>query len=249
VVEPSTMSISAGVSSVSLKSEVEAIVSKPINAGEYELVTYESIAIGHGGVHSNNPWLHELPDPISKVAWDNYIMMSPATAKDKTFDAELTGINQVDPNKRVLKVTVNGHEEFLPVVVVPGMHNQVIAIALGYGRSEKVGMAAANTGKNAYKFVTFNTNNNTFSYHNPVVMEKTADTYPVAITQTHHSYEARKIIREYTLGDLKANPAQLINDRRHELQHYVTKSWEHHGEHTDIKDPSEFDARQFELDF
>lgn len=247
VFEPETRTIAAGVSGVSLKPEVEAKVSKPINSGDFEILVYESIAIGHGGVHSNNPWLHELPDPISKVAWDNFIMMSPATAKDKTYDAELTGINQVDPNKRVLKINVNGKEEELPVVVIPGMHNQVIAVALGYGRSEKVGMAAHNTGKNAYKFLGYN--GETFSYSNPVTIEKTSNTYPVAITQTHHSYEARPIIREYTLNQFKENPLELVNTRRNELKHYVHKSWEHHEEHKDLTKASEFDARQFELDF
>lgn len=247
VVEPSERSISAGVSSISLKPEIETIVSKPINSGDFELLVYESIALGHGGVHSNNPWLQELPDPITKATWDNYIMMSPATAKDKTFDAELTGINQVDPNKRVLKITVNGKEGTLPVVVIPGMHNNVIAVALGYGRSANVGMAANNTGKNAYPFVTFN--GQTYSYSNPVTIEKTAEKYPVAITQTHHSYEARPIIREFTLQDFKKNPLELINSRRKELNHYVHKPWEHHEEFKELTSAKEFDARQFELDF
>src|SRR5690606_19228840 len=118
--------------------------------------------------------------------------------------------------------------------------------AVGYGRSAKVGKAAANTGKNVYPLITYS--NNLFNYTNPVKIEKTGSTYPVAITQTHHSYEARPIIREYTLEDFKKDPMNLINDRRHSLQHYMGKRWEHHEFH-EVKKPGEFGGRQFEREF
>src|SRR5690606_16982244 len=108
--------------------------------GKYEVVVYEKVSIGYGGAWSNNPWLQEMPDPITKATWDNYICMSPKTAKE-SFDAELTGINQVVREKRIAKVKVGNNEVALPIVVVPGMHDAVVAVATGYGRDKQVGRA------------------------------------------------------------------------------------------------------------
>ena len=45
--------------------------------GDTEVVLYQKAAIGTGD-QAGNPWLQEMPDPMSKVTWDNYITMSPA---------------------------------------------------------------------------------------------------------------------------------------------------------------------------
>lgn len=213
--------------------------SKAKAGGKYEVVVYETVALGYGGAWSNNPWLQEMPDPITKATWDNYVCMSPKTAKEQ-FDAELTGINQVERNKKVLKVKVGANEVLLPVVVVPGMHNDVVAVAVGYGRSKDVGPASIN-GKNAYPLVTFN--GQTFDYANTATVESTADVHPVAITQTHHSYEDRPIIQEFTLEEFRKDPRQLINARKEELGHYAHPHWEgHHEESKDV----DFDEKAFE---
>lgn len=196
-----------------------------------ELMVYETVAIGHGGAWSNNPWLQEMPDPMTKATWDNYAVVSPKRAKE--LDAELTGINEVDPKKRVIKIKANGYEVALPVVVVPGVHNDVVGIAVGYGRDAKVGRAAANTGKNAYPFRSWN--GLTFDTHNlAAAVEKTSDTYEVAITQTHHSYEGRPIVREMTLASFINDPRQVIKAREEEIGHYAHLPWggeEHGGGH------------------
>lgn len=185
---------------------------------DLELVVYQKVGIGYGGAWSNNPWLLEMPDPITRATWDNYVCVSPARAKQ--LNAELTGHNEVDEKKRVIKVKTNNYEVLLPVVVVPGMHNDVIAIAVGYGRDAKVGRAATNTGKNAYPFVTYN--GQTFDASNAgVSVEKTDTFYEVAITQTHSSYEARPIIHEYTLEEFSKDPQVLLKERRAHLAEYA----------------------------
>ena len=45
-----------------------------------ELVIYSKVGLGDGS-HANNPWLQELPDPISRVTWDNYLTISNVDAK------------------------------------------------------------------------------------------------------------------------------------------------------------------------
>ncbi len=233
VIEPQQTSFAGASFNGDLQGAVNAIGRQPKSDG-IELVLYTTLAIGHGGAWSNNPWLQEMPDPITRATWDNYICMSPKTAKEK-FDAELTGINQVDHNKKQATVKWNGKEITLPIVVVPGLHNDVVAIPLGYGRDKGVGRAAADTGKNAYPFTAFN--GTTISYQNTAVtVEKAADTYPVAITQTHFSYEGRPIIHEYTLEEFKKDPDHLLKERQKELGHYTHLPWEHHddshgGEH------------------
>ncbi|MBA3828423.1 MAG: TAT-variant-translocated molybdopterin oxidoreductase [Taibaiella sp.] len=193
-------------------------MSKP---GAMELVVYQTIAIGYGGAWSNNPWLQEMPDPITKATWDNYACVSPLRAKQ--LGAELSSQTEVDAKKRVIIIKANGQEMKLPVVVVPGMHNDVVAIAVGYGRDPKVGRAAANTGKNAYPFLSFN--GQTFVNHAPVSIDKTAEFYEIAITQTHHSYEARPIVHEFTLYEFSKDPNILLKERKEEIGAFTHVPW------------------------
>jgi molybdopterin-containing oxidoreductase family iron-sulfur binding subunit len=72
--------------------------------------------------HAYNPWLQEMPDPISRVTWDNYACLSPAKAKE-------LGIVDGD----VVRLEAGGHRMELPALVQPGMHDRVVAVALGYG--------------------------------------------------------------------------------------------------------------------
>ena len=192
-------------------------------SGKPEIIVYEKVSIGHGGPWSNNPWLQEMPDPITKATWDNYACVSPAMAKK--LDAELTGINEVEAEKKVLSIKHGGVELKLPIVVVPGMNNDTIGVALGYGRDVKVGRAAANTGQNAYPLRVWN--GSVYDAVNlAATIDRVSDTYPVAITQTHHSYEGRPIIRELTLASFQKDPGQIFRAREEEIGHYAHKPWE-----------------------
>ena len=199
-----------------------------------DVIVYEKIAIGRGGAWSNNPWLLEMPDPITKATWDNYACVSPAMAKKldegKGQDIEVTSINEVDGAKRMVEVKVNGKTIQLPAIEVPGMHNDVIAIAVGYGRAASVGMAAASDatkgGKNAYPLVAYNPADKTFEYASTgATITKMADRYEVAITQTHNSYEGRAIIHEYKLAEFQKDPNHLQNKREEEIGHFTSLPW------------------------
>jgi MoCo/4Fe-4S cofactor protein with predicted Tat translocation signal len=95
-----------------------APASKP--AG-YTLALYPSIAMLDGR-HAYNPWLHELPDPITKITWDNCASLSPATAA-------WLGVSDGD----VVRIEAGATIE-LPAVVQPGQHDGIVAVPLGYGR-------------------------------------------------------------------------------------------------------------------
>ncbi|MBS1615492.1 MAG: TAT-variant-translocated molybdopterin oxidoreductase [Bacteroidetes bacterium] len=197
-----------------------------------ELALYEKVAIGRGGSWSNNPWMLEMPDPITKATWDNYVCISPAMAKKLDagdLDMELTTHNEINHSRRVIRLTVNGKSLELPTVVVPGMHNDVVAVALGYGRVKSIGRAGGEVGKNAYPFMTWN--GTTFGMaQGDVKIEKTDKRYDIAQTQTHHSYEGRAIIHEYTLDDFSKNPKELLEDRFGEFHHFAHLPWEDHGD-------------------
>lgn len=202
-----------------------------------ELVVYQKVAIGHGGAWSNNPWLLEMPDPITKATWDNYLCVSPKRAKE--LDAELTGFTEVESKKRVVTVKgANGYTLNLPVVVVPGMHNDVVALAVGFGRDKQVGRAAASDdtkgGKNAYPFMTFN--GTTFESHSDVTITKTEQQYDIAITQTHNSYEARPVIHEYTLEEFTEDPKVLLKERGTEVAEFAAVPWIEEGKEAKIMD-------------
>jgi molybdopterin-containing oxidoreductase family iron-sulfur binding subunit len=155
-----------------------------------ELVLYEKIGLGTGK-HANNPWLQELPDPITKAVWDNYVCVSPTYAKEHDLKNEDV-------------VLINGNIE-LPVLVQPGQHPGTVGIALGYGRTSS-GKVADGIGKNAFPLVTYN-GYRRYGGQNVTVEKVSGKTYPLATTQTHHTMEGRAIIRETTLDQWKENQA------------------------------------------
>ncbi len=218
---------------------------KPVTGDE--VMVYQKVAIGHGGAWSNNPWLLEMPDPITKATWDNYACVSPKKAK--LLNAELNGRNEVDSKKAVITVKgANGYAVNLPIVVVPGMHNNVIAIAVGFGRAESVGRAAASDsatglgGRNAYPFTSYNgVNVESFS---AATVATTADKFDIAITQTHLNYEARPIVHEYTLEEFAKDPQVLMKERNVEIGEFSGLPWMEEGK--EDKNAPAYDAEKEE---
>ena len=221
IIQSATSSFStATFNSTSVAEAVSKIAT--IKGGTYEIVIYQKVAIG-SGKQANNPWLQETPDPISKVTWDNYAMMSPAMAKTilnlDVFGSQRDGDGyEVHPEKPTIKVTVNGHVLELPVLIIPGVHPNVIAVALGYGRQsenkdrtlEYIGRSAAGAGFNAYPFVGFDGGN--FSYSATAEISKTGNTYPLGQTQVHGSSESRPVIYETSLAKFIANPEEVCEE-------------------------------------
>lgn len=195
-----------------------------------ELVVYQMTSIGDGK-HSNNPWLLELPDPITRATWDNYVMVSPQFAsQETTLDIDLKSARQADeyevnPEKPVIVVTVGGKKMELPVLIVPGMNANTIAIAVGFGRSRDVGKAVwthdgGTLGKNAYPLLSFN--GTTFDWNAAdVSIEITGREYRVAQVQVHGKIEGRhEVVRELTFDTYKKNPKTIWEARDKELQAY-----------------------------
>lgn len=203
-----------------------------VKGGEYELVIYEKSTLGNGA-QANNPWLQETPDPISKVTWDNYVLMGTAMYK-KLYGKDILGkagdsdAYEVHPEKPVVKVTAaNGESLELPILVIPGIQPNTIGIAVGYGRKsskdkdgewdktkENIGRAAAGAGKNVYPLI--GTDGTSLQYNGVVKLEKTSHTYPLAQTQVHGFTESRPVIYETNLASFTANPEALLEEAREE---------------------------------
>jgi MoCo/4Fe-4S cofactor protein with predicted Tat translocation signal len=161
--------------------------------GEAELTLYVNGGVGDGK-KANNPWLQEMPDPVSKVTWDNYAAVAEKFGKD-TLKVE---------EGDVVEVTVNGVTVKLPVLFQPGQAQGTVSIALGYGRSAS-GKVGDGVGANAYPFQSFR--NGTFQTTGIAALKANGEKSPLAQTQTHHSYEGRSVIRETTFAQYKKDPA------------------------------------------
>jgi molybdopterin-containing oxidoreductase family iron-sulfur binding subunit len=98
--------------------------------GALEIDVHPGIALGDGR-QANNPWLQELPDPLAKVAWGNVAALSPATA-----------VRLGVTDGRVVELSGGNHTARLPVAIQPGMADNVVAVALGYGRPRAGDVAA-----------------------------------------------------------------------------------------------------------
>jgi MoCo/4Fe-4S cofactor protein with predicted Tat translocation signal len=179
-----------------LNSVVQTILANSNNlakGGEkaIELHIYQNVAIGDGK-SANNPWLQELPDPVSKVTWDNYAAINPKFA-------EKLGIAELD----LVEIKTDKYTVTLPVLLQPGQASGTISVAVGYGRT-KAGKAAAEVGKNVYPFLSLV--NATLQTAVSATISKAPGTYELAQTQTHHTIEGRNVVRETTLKNFLKDP-------------------------------------------
>lgn len=160
---------------------------------DWEVEFYTKVGIGDGTL-AHNPWLQELPDPITKMTWDNYLLMSPADAREQGFATEYGE----QKNASTVNLTINGvsYEE-VPVIAMPGQVRGTLAVALGYGQT----IGKKNTeivGINFYPSYKGKT------YSTDVSFEATGNDYQVATTQTHQTIMGRtSIVRETDFATFK----------------------------------------------
>lgn len=156
------------------------------------LVIYEMTAMGNGS-QANNPWLLELPDPISRLTWDNYFAVS------ITY-ANALGVKQGN----IIEVKAGNKSLKGPVLIQPGLADNTVAIAYGYGRTH-AGKAGNGVGVNAYRLASGFQN-----LISGVEISKTVeDDHQFAGIQTHHTLMGRNrdILKETTLAAWIQDPA------------------------------------------
>lgn len=158
-------------------------------------LTFRADACVLDGRFANNPWLQELPDPVTKLTWDNATWLSPRTA-------EALGVRSED----VIEIRYRGRTLRVPALVVPGHAERALTLPLGYGRdgAERV---ARGVGANAFAIRTADA---PYFAAGAEVRRATRNgrplTHRLARTQEHHAMNGRPIVLEATLAEYRANP-------------------------------------------
>jgi len=158
--------------------------------GGFEVVIAESLALGTG-MHSNNPWLMELPDPVSRQCWENVAAIS-------ISDAEKIGITTGD----LIKLA---DDLILPAFLQPGQAEGTVSVALGYGHTNS-GPVSTDVGVNLYPFIKISEGNKVYGFEVDR-LEKTLENRKLALTQEHYSMEGRPIVRETGLSKYVDDPS------------------------------------------
>ena len=158
-----------------------------------EFEVSEKISMGDGS-QSNNPWLQELPDPLSRASWDNYLTMSASTARD--IGVKNWNISNGALNGSIVNITVGEKTlKNVPVMIQPGQAIGTVSLSVGYGRTH-AGKCGNGVGHNAYPLL------------NGGIAEITLveGTHEFAAVQLHHTMMGREIVKETTLADFINDP-------------------------------------------
>lgn len=209
----SDASVAGNTTGIDLNAAASAVLSAAKKASGIQVQFYESVAIGDGR-YADNPWLHELPDPISKITWDNYLNVSPTWAKENDY-----------MHGDMVTLTVNGKSVDLPIAIQPGQAYGSVSVALGYGRTT-IGKGGAGVGVNVYPMLDASGDCVSF-IASGAELKSLGENVKLAQTQTHFSINdgiaPRRIVKETILEDYKHNPKAGNEDREEALAwHNVT---------------------------
>jgi molybdopterin-containing oxidoreductase family iron-sulfur binding subunit len=182
----------------------------PPETGGLELVLRPSATV-YDGRFANLAWLQELPDPLTKLTWDNAAVMSPATARE-------LGLESGD----LAVLSARGQTVEVPVFVLPGQADGTVSLALGYGRTA-AGRVGTGVGVDAHRLR---------SAARPwidggVTVERTGRRYPLATTQEHGALEDRDLVRRSTRTELLGGDARGDHSGDHHSDDH--RSDDHHG--------------------
>lgn len=182
--------------------------------GDLFLALYPSLAM-FDGRSANNGWLQELPDPNSKVTWDNYLSISPKTAEN----LKLT-------NGDIVKVQGEGIATELPIFVQPKMPEKTAMVAVGYGRS-KIGKIANGVGVDVYPLQKIEQDFPSWA-GSPITLTKTSGSTKLAITQGHNSAEGRPIVKEATYAEYLKGDSKEHGEGGHGEGGVIPSIWPEH---------------------
>jgi len=164
------------------------------------------------GRFNNNGWLQECPDPITKITWDNAILVSPRlaaelgiVAPDSTLQIIRKNPNEYTAGREVAKiatVTIGGRTVTGPVHIQPGLANYTIQLPLGYGRT-KTGRVGQGMGRDFY---ALRGTDGVFTAQGATITILAGETYQLANTQEHWSMEGRALVVEANAEEYEKHP-------------------------------------------
>ena len=143
------------------------------------------------GRYANNAWLQELPDPLTRITWNNALFVAPATAAGLGVEpgdmvrVGLAGVGFIDA----------------PAWIAPGQAEGSVALEIGYGRTAAgrvgngVGVAASPLrGADGSMIVT------------GVSLRPIGGRVELVQTQEHWAMEGRELVREGSLAEYREHP-------------------------------------------
>ena len=217
-----------------------AKINKPVNS-ELEIEFFESLNIG-SGKYANNPWLQEVPDPVTRCTWGNQLTVP--THWNGSNDYETfrgIGSRNAKSHGDYVNMGIKGREEKVSAVPQFGMMRGTLGMGIGYGR-EVVGECGAGIGTNVYPWLSIDANGNTQYYATNVeVSQIVGREKELACVQYHHtmgltgsktgsdevinvdeeilafqgSLTDRSIIRTSNLDELNKTVPALVKERGH----------------------------------
>lgn len=153
------------------------------------------------GRYATNHWLQELPKAITKLVWDNAILISPDLSERKGIERE-----------QVVELTFEGQTIAGPVWIVPGHPPDTVTVYLGYGRTS----ASPEVNGNGYNAYLIRTDADQWTGQG-VQLRKVDESRQLVSTQHHHSMEGRAIVEEAAIGRFRDNPDFLHEGEPEEL--------------------------------
>ncbi|MBN1634194.1 MAG: TAT-variant-translocated molybdopterin oxidoreductase [Ignavibacteria bacterium] len=177
-------------------------------ANDLILILKRNHFLGNGR-YANNGWLQEIPHPVSKIVWDNYAAISPATARN--LGIKSNDLVEIKSGTRTMKIAA---------FVQPGAADNTISVELGYGRKD-AGKIGTNIGFNGNSII--NKTGLTKYLYIDAKISKTGDTYELVSTQEHYPIDQEKykdiqfkrgIIREATFNEYLNNPDELKKEKK-----------------------------------
>jgi molybdopterin-containing oxidoreductase family iron-sulfur binding subunit len=142
------------------------------------------------GRHANNAWLQELPDPITRIVWDNVALFSPSTAKS-------LGIKNGD----MVRITAGDASIEIAAWHQPGQAPFSIGLPLGWGR-KRAGSMGNGAGFDVYPLRTTAAPN----FVSGVKVQKLGRSYSLSQTQEHDAMENRPVAIDATLDAYRKQP-------------------------------------------
>jgi len=206
---------------VSVSFNAGAIAGLAANAPRAEALSTQNLEVRfvsdyklEDGRFANNGWLQELPDPITKISWDNAIQISPRLAREldvypkgsvlQVARVENAGYEQGKEIAFIGTITLNGRTVTGPIHIQPGLSNYTIVLPLGYGRTH-TGHVGKGMGHNFYPLRT----SNALHFATGAKLTVAKETLSLANTQEHWSMEGRDIVREANIDEYIDNPAYV----------------------------------------
>lgn len=193
-----TVKTDAGGSARSFQNSALAILKDNPKTGDYRLNLYASVLMGDGK-GANISFRHEVPDPVSKITWDNFLAVSHADAQaNKWKDGNILEISNGEQTLQV------------PISVQPGLKQGNMALAIGYGH-ESIGEVGKGIGVNAWKIAPFKEGVYQMGAID-ISAKKIKGHHRIVTTQTHHDMAGRHLANFASFEEFKKEPNAGIHD-------------------------------------